>query len=128
MSTQEINELSRKVIGCCIEVHRTVGPGLLEKFYERSLLRELALNGISANSQVPIPALYKGEPVGHAYYADILVEGEIVLEIKAAEEMHPIFEAQLLSYLKLSNKRLGLVVNFNMPRAVTGIRRVVNQL
>jgi GxxExxY protein len=128
MSTKEINELSRRVIGCCIEVHRTVGPGLLEKYYERSLLRELTLNGISAQSQVPIPALYKGESVGHAYYADILVEDEIVIEIKAAEDIHPIFEAQLLSYLKLSDKRLGLLVNFNTHRVVNGIRRVVNNL
>ena len=128
MTEFELNELSRKVIGCCIAVHRHFGPGLYEKIYENCLMEELKCTGINARSQVGVELSYRGKPMGQGYFNDILVEDEIILEIKAANEMNPIFEAQLLSYLKLADKRLGLLVNFNSPTLVGGVKRMVNNL
>jgi len=128
MTELELNELSRKVIGCCIRVHKYFGPGLFEKIYETSLLEELRCSGVKARGQVEVELTYRGKALGKGYYIDILVEEEIILEIKAVDVMNPIYETQLLSYLKLADKRLGLLVNFNSPTLVGGVKRMVNNL
>lgn len=111
-----------------MEVHRTMGPGLLESVYERCLLAELESQGIKASSQVYVPLIYKGVDLEASYAIDILVENEIVIELKAVTDLHPVFEAQVISYLKLSQKRLGFLLNFHVPRMKEGIRRFVNGL
>lgn len=111
-----------------MEVHRTMGPGLLESVYERCLLAELESQGIKATGQVYVPLIYKGIDLEANYAMDILVENEIVIELKAVTELHPVFEAQVISYLKLSQKRLGFLLNFHVPRMKDGIRRFVNGL
>lgn len=125
---EQYNELTDKIIGACIEVHKTMGPGLLEKIYEKCLIRELELRGIYAKSQVEIPLNYKGVELEKSYVIDILVENEIVLELKAIDIVLPVFEAQLISYLKLSGKKVGLLINFNVPLMKHGVKRFVNGL
>lgn len=112
----KINELSFEVIGAAMEVHRALGPGLLESIYERCLVRELEIRGFDVKTQVAVPVFYKGEAVGQNLRLDILVEDILVVEVKAVEEVNAIFQAQLLSYLKLSNKPKGLLINFNTER------------
>ncbi|HTF04336.1 MAG TPA: GxxExxY protein [Bacteroidia bacterium] len=128
MTEHEMNNLSRKIIGCCIEVHKILGAGHPEEFYQRSLLRELALQGISAQTQVEVPVVYKGTTLEHPFFIDMLIEDTIIVNVKAVDQMNPLFDAQLLSHLRVANKQLGLVVNFNTPRVVDGIKRVVNNL
>lgn len=128
MTKEEYNELTGKIIQACIEVHRTMGPGLLEKIYEICLMKEFELRGIKAVSQVEIPLKYKGFELEKTYSIDIIVENEIILELKAVETVLPVFEAQLISYLKLSDKKLGLLINFNVPLIKQGIRRFANNL
>jgi GxxExxY protein len=124
----KINELTEKVIGAAMEVHRTLGPGLLESAYEACLARELAIQGITFEQQVELPVVYRGVPLSCGYRLDFIVEGELILELKAVEELLPIHEAQLLTYLKLSDKRIGLLINFNVTLLKQGLRRIVNQL
>ncbi len=114
---------SRRVIGCAIEVHRTLGPGLLENVYEACLCRELGSAGLAFVRQQRLPVIYKGEPVDCDLKMDIVVEQALLLEIKAVHTIHPIHEAQLLTYLKVSGLRLGLIMNFNEARLIDGIRR-----
>lgn len=104
-------ELTERVIGAAFEVHRILGPGFLERVYEVALLKELALRGLSASSQVPLPVVYKGSPVGQ-YYADILVEKRLLLEIKAASGIDRAHEAQVLHYLTATGLKLALILNF----------------
>ncbi len=122
----EMNELSQAVIGAAIEVHKTLGPGLLESVYEAALLHELGTRGVMAKAQVVLPVMYKQTELGEGYRIDLLVEDKLVVEIKAVESLIPLFEAQLLTYLRLSGKTLGLLINFNVPILKSGIRRVVN--
>ena len=103
-----------------------MGPGLLEKIYENCLMKEFELRGIRAQSQVEIPLRYKGYELNKNYAIDILVEDAIVLELKAVDAMPPVYEAQLISYLKLSQKKLGYLINFNVPLMKLGIRRFAN--
>src|SRR5690349_6046879 len=110
----ELNKLSEAVIGAAIEVHRSLGPGLLESTYEQCLCRELTLRGLSIECQKPLPVSYKGMKLDCGYRIDILVEGVLVIEIKAVEKLIPIHEAQLLTYLRLSDCKLGLLINFNV--------------
>ncbi len=124
----KINELTEKVIGAAMEVHRALGPGLLESAYETCLARELAIQGIAFEQQVELPVVYRGVPLSCGYRLDFLVEGELILELKAVEELLPIHEAQLLTYLKLSDKRIGLLINFNVALLKQGLQRIVNQL
>ncbi len=124
----EINELSQAVIGAAIEVHRTLGPGLLESIYEAALLHELGTRGIATKAQVALPVIYKQARLGEGYRIDLLVEDRLVVEIKAVENPIPLFEAQLPTYLRLSGKSLGLLINFNVPVLKSGIKRVVNGL
>jgi GxxExxY protein len=123
---KNVNELSRKIIGACIEVHKILGPGLLESTYLECVCRELEMRGISFNREMPIPIEYKGSILEMAYRADLVVEIEIIVELKAVKEMVPIYQAQLLTYLKLSGKKLGLLINFNVPLLKDGITRIIN--
>ena len=113
------------IIGAAIEVHRNLGPGLLESAYEECLCHELHLRGIDCKRQVPLPLLYKGLKLDCGYKIDLIVQDEVVLELKAVERFLPIHEAQLLTYLKLTGKRVGLLINFNVPLLTQGIVRRV---
>ena len=114
---------SRQVIGCAIEVHRTLGPGLLESIYEACLCRELANARLNFTRQAELPVFYKGQPIDCDLRMDIVVEDALVIEIKAVQSINPIHEAQLLTYLRLSGFRTGLLLNFNEVRLTDGIRR-----
>lgn len=121
-----MKELSAKIIAAAIEVHRELGPGLLESTYEVCLAHELRLNGIKAIRQKKQPITYKGLEIDEAYRIDIIVEDQIILELKVVDALNNIHLAQLLTYLKLSNCSLGYLINFNLPLLKDGIRRVVN--
>ena len=124
----DINKLSSKIIGAAIEVHKTLGPGLLESAYEQCLCHELNLLGLSFESQKPLPVEYKGKRLDCGYRLDVVVENAIILELKSCERIEPIHKAQLLTYLKLSGLHLGLILNFNVPLMRDGILRIVNEL
>lgn len=114
MRTQkEINDLSFRVIGCAIEVHKHLGPGLLESVYHSCLLEEFVSRGFLVQSQIHVPVIYKGKDLGGQLRLDFLVDDQIIVEIKAVDVMIPVFEAQLLSYLKLAGKPKGLLINFH---------------
>lgn len=119
-------ELSRAVIGSAIEVHRQLGPGLLESIYRACLEEELLQRGISSRREVPIEVRYKGRVLRTSYRADLVVDDKILLELKAVEELQPLHEAQLLTYLRLTRLRVGLLVNFNVRVLRDGIRRRVH--
>ena len=115
--------LTDRVIGLAIEVHRHTGPGLLESVYELCLCRELADAGIAFARQVSIPVLYKGAAVGDGFKADIVVAGELILEIKAVSTILPIHEVRIRTYLRMRGIHVGLLLNYNVPRVVDGLRR-----
>ncbi len=119
-------ELSEQVIAAIIEVHGVLGPGLLESAYEECLCYELALRGIRFTRQQLLPLDYKGKHLDCGYRLDIVVEDKIVLELKAVDELHPIHEAQVLTYLKLSGYRVGLLINFNSTRVTSTMKRIVH--
>jgi len=123
-----INELSSKIIGASIEVHKSLGPGLLESIYEECLCHEMRLRKLSFQNQVPLPITYKGLNLNSSYRLDLVVEDAVVVELKACEQIEPIHRAQLLTYLKLSETKLGLLLNFNVPVMRDGIVRIVNNL
>ena len=123
------NELSHDVIGAAIEVHTELGgPGLLEDIYEEAVCHELSLRGIQVERQVGIPVLYKGKELDKRLVLDILVGNKLIVEVKAVEKYNAVFEAQLLTYLRLTNRKLGLVINFGESKVKDGIHRVVNNL
>ena len=122
------NAISEQVIGAAIQVHRFLGPGLLESVYAACLAREFHLQGIQFEQEQPILVGYKGIKIDNGYRVDFVVEQLVILEIKAADRLHPIHTAQLLTYLRLTDKKLGLLINFNVPVLRDGIRRVVNNL
>jgi len=126
MQKDYLNKLSGIILDCSIEVHRNLGPGLLESVYEVCLCKELSLRGIKFQRQVSLPVNYKGEKLDADYRIDLLVENEIIVELKSVEQMIPVYEAQLLTYLKLPDKKLGLLINFNVPRLVDGFKRMLN--
>lgn len=128
MDREEINALSKRIIGAAIEVHRVLGPGLLEHVYQKALDRELYLRGMNSETEVEIPFTYKGLDLNVVYRADIIVNDEIIVELKATEKDSPLHCKQLLTYLKLSNKKLGLLINFNNEKLIDGVKRVVNGL
>jgi len=113
-----------QIISCAIEVHSTLGPGLLESIYEESLAHEFALRGITYERQREISLRYKGKDVGR-HRIDYLIENEVIVELKAVEAMNKIYEAQLLTYLRAMNKRIGLLINFNVGRLKEGIKRLI---
>ena len=119
------NDLTGRIIGAAIEVHKALGPGLLESAYEECLCRELDLKELSYERQKELPIEYKGVKLECGYRLDVVVFGKVILELKACENMEPIHEAQLLTYLKLTNIKVGLLINFNVPVLKDGIKRVV---
>lgn len=126
MEKEQYKALSSEILDASIEVHKTMGPGLLESVYEYCLWKELGLRGIKAQRQIAVPLFYKGEEIGKDYRIDILVENQIIIEIKAVDFLLPVYEAQIISYLKLADKRLGFLINFNMPLLKQGFKRFVN--
>lgn len=122
----EFDDLSRRVIGACVEVHRELGPGLLESVYASCLCIELAARGMRVDRELEVPVLYKGEPLGVTLRADLCVEGALLIALKSVEEISAVHVAQLATYLRLTGLTVGLVVNFNVPVLRQGIRRVVN--
>ena len=123
----DLNERTEEIIGAAIEVHRAVGPGLLESAYEECLCRELTLRRIPYQRQYPLPLMYKGVKLDCGYRVDLIVDASIAVELKAVERLEAIHGAQMLTYLKLGGWSLGLIINFNVPVLKTGIKRVVNQ-
>ena len=124
----DINELSSKIISAAIEVHKALGPGLLESAYEECLCYEFRLRDFGFERQKPLPIIYKGNKLDCGYRLDIVVENAIILKLKSCEKIERIHMAQLLTYLKLSDLKLGLLLNFNVPLMREGIMRVVNEL
>jgi GxxExxY protein len=122
---REFSELSNRVIGCAIEVHRILGPGLLESTYQQCLAHELKLNGLGFTLEHPLPVEYKGLHLDCGYRIDVLVENQIILELKSVEEIKGIHQAQLLTYLRLSGIKQGFLINFNVERLVDGLRSFV---
>ncbi len=126
MFKEEYDKLSKEIVDACLTVHKIMGPGLLESVYEMCLMKEFQLRNINAKNQVTIPLVYKGYELSKEFKVDILVANEIVLELKSAEGMIPVYEAQIISYLKLADKKLGFLINFNVPLIKDGIKRFVN--
>ena len=123
------NEISGKIIGCAIEVHRTLGgPGLLEQIYEEALVWELSQAGLQVGRQVAVPIFYKGSKLSAPLRIDLIVDGKVIVECKATERYNNIFEAQTLTYLRLTGLKLGLVINFGERIVARGVHRVVNGL
>jgi GxxExxY protein len=122
------NELSKTIIGCAIEVHKSLGPGLLESAYEECLFFELKQCGIRVEKQKSLPLIYKEIKLDAGYRIDLLVEDKLVVEIKSVDALNDIHTAQVLTYLKLSGCKLGLLINFNVLKLVDGVKRLVNNL
>ena len=125
MTKEQLNKIGGIILDASITVHKEFGASLLESAYEISLKRELQLRGLNVKSQVAVHLNYKGEDLGKAYLIDLLVEDEIIVEVKAVDTMLPVFEAQIITYLKLYNKSLGYLINFNVPLLKDGFRRIV---
>jgi GxxExxY protein len=123
---EALNRLTERIIGAAIDVHRALGPGLLESAYEACLAFELTEDGLRVEQQKPLPLVYKQVRLDCGYRLDLLVEGLVVLEIKAVESLTPIQEAQVLSYLKFSRCPVGLLINFNVKMLRSGIRRIIH--
>ena len=123
-----LNELGGIILDSAITVHKTLGPGLLESAYHLALKRELELRGLFVKSKVPVTLFYKEIDLGKSYEIDLLVEDEIIIENKSSQEINPIYIAQLITYLKLSDKKLGYLINFNETLLKDGFRRVVNRI
>jgi GxxExxY protein len=121
----EENRITEAVIGAAIEVHRLLGPGFLESSYEECCAHELTLRGIRFERQKPIPIVYKDVKLDCGFRLDFFIEGKVVVELKAVDEMHPVHEAQLLTYMKLAESRVGLLINFNVLLLKDGIKRMV---
>lgn len=120
------DEAAHRVIGCCIKIHKEIGPGLLESAYEACLYYEMTTTGLSVQRQKPIPLVYEEVRMDCGFRADFLVEDKLVVEIKAVDALHPVHFMQTLTYLKLTNCKVGLLVNFNVARLKDGIKRFVN--
>jgi len=121
----EFDSLSSQVIGAAIEVHRTLGPGLLESVYEQAMAYETALLGLAVQAQIPLPVSYKAIKLDCGFRLDLLVENQLILEIKSVERLLPVHDAQLLTYLKITGMKTGLLINFNVPLLREGIKRLV---
>ena len=122
-----LDQITRKIIGAAIEVHKAVGPGLLESAYQACLAFELRQNALQVAEQVPLPLLYKEVKLDCGYRIDLLVEDSIIVEIKAVEQLSAIHDAQVLSYLRLAHKRVGLLINFHSRLLKSGLKRIVNE-
>lgn len=126
MNNAFLNKLSAEILDASIEVHREMGPGLLESIYEYCLAEELLLRKIFVETQVSLPLAYKGKKLSKDFRIDLMVEREIPIELKAVDYLLPVHEAQIISYLKLADKRLGFLINFNVPLLKDGFKRFVN--
>jgi GxxExxY protein len=126
MTRERLNELAAVVVDAALAVHREMGPGLLEGVYQKCLVAELISRGLKIEILVPIPLQFKGYLLDKDYVIDILVEKELIIELKAVEVILPVHEAQIISYLRIANKRLGILINFNVPLIKNGIKRFVN--
>ncbi len=122
------NEISSKIIGASIEVHRQLGPGLLESTYEACLAHELKLMGLEVKQQLPLPVVYKEIKLNAGYRIDLIVENKVIVEVKSIDVLAPIHTAQILTYLKLKEIKLGLLINFNSVKLIDGLKRIVNNL
>lgn len=123
---QHLNQLTHDVVGAAIEVHRCLGPGLLEPVYLECLCHELRLRNVVFDREIAVPLRYKGLALEHGHYLDLIVAGSIVVELKAVEKLLPVHEAQVLTYLKLKRLPLGLLINFNVPALRSGIVRIAS--
>lgn len=121
----EINQITEKIIGCAIEVHKNLGPGLLESAYEECLCFELQNAGLSFERQKPVPVIYKEIKLDCGYRIDILVENTVVIELKTVDLFNPVHEAQVLTYMKFAEKRIGLLINFNVTLLKNGLKRYI---
>ena len=119
----ELEKITGKIIGCAIKVHKNLGPGLLESAYEECLIYELTKAGLKTERQIPVPIIYKELRLEYGYRIDILVEDLVIIELKTVENLCPVHEAQLLTYLKFSKKRIGLLINFNVTILKNGLKR-----
>ena len=126
MNRDKYNMLSKEILDSCIAVHKEMGPGLLESVYQFCLIKELQGRGIQVENEVAVPLYYKGEKINKDFRIDILVENEIILELKTVEDILPVHEAQIISYLKMTGKKLGFLINFNVPLMKEGFNRYVN--
>lgn len=126
MDKNKFNELSGIILDAAISVHKEMGPGLLESVYEYCLVKELQLRNVDCLTQVAVPLVYKGYELTKDFRIDILVSNEIIIEVKAVDFVLPVHEAQIISYLKLADKRLGILINFNVPVLKEGFKRFVN--
>ena len=122
----ELNEITGQIVDAAMKVHTRLGPGLLESAYETCLAYELRQRDLNANTQVPLPVKYENVRLDAGYRIDLLVESSVIVELKAVEKMIPLYDAQLLSYLKLSGCKIGLLINFNVERLKNGIKRMAN--
>ncbi len=122
------NEIAREIVDAAYKIHTTLGPGLLESVYETVLSAELRKRGLSVERQQAIPVVYEGERVDLGFRADLVVEKKVIVEIKSVEAVNPVHHKQLLTYLRLADKRLGLLINFNVALIKQGIKRIVNRL
>tara|TARA_R110002020_G_scaffold258307_1_gene472017 strand:- start:35 stop:415 length:381 start_codon:yes stop_codon:yes gene_type:complete len=120
------NEISSKIIGASIEVHKQLGPGLLESTYEICLAHELKLMGLEVKQQIPLPVIYKDVKLNAGYRIDMIVENKVIIEIKSVDALAPIHTAQILTYLKLKDLKLGLLINFNEIKVIDGLKRIIN--
>ncbi|AHF14957.1 GxxExxY protein [Niabella soli] len=125
MTNDELNRIGGIILDASITVHRELGPGLLESAYVIALMREFELRCMNAVAQVPVEMTYKQVPLGKIYVIDILVEGQIIIEVKSVITMEPVFKAQLITYLKLADKKLGYLINFNVGLLKNGFQRIV---
>ncbi len=122
------NQISEKIIGCAIQVHKSLGPGLLESAYQECLYYELKETGLQVEKQKPLPLIYKNVKLDVGYRLDLIVENKVVIELKSVEALNEVHVAQMITYLKLSGCKLGLLMNFNVLRLVDGLKRIVNNL
>ena len=123
---KDYNKLSQQIIEACIEVHNELGPGLMESVYQVCLIAVLKKKNLYVQSQILLPVVFKGEKLDKEFVIDLLIEDKIILELKSVEIILPVHEAQLVTYLKLADKKLGLLINFNVPMLKQGIRRKIN--
>src|SRR5829696_6270829 len=128
MTPTELNEITGKILEFSIKVHRSLGPGMLEKAYEVCLMHELVKHRFDVVSQQKLPIVYDGIRLDAGYRIDLIVNKAVIVEVKTVERLHPVHEAQLLSYLRMTNLRLGLLINFNVKMLRDGVKRVVNKL
>ncbi len=123
---EQLNIISEAIIGAAIEVHKYLGPGLLESVYEICLVEEMEQRGLKVQRQVRLPLYYKGQITDKYFIIDLLIENEIIVELKSVDRVTNVYGHQLMTYMKLTNKNLGLLINFNVPRLIDGITRKVN--